>query len=115
MKEFIARGQWLQSLLHIHHQQFDEALNLLVQASNLAEQTNSRLSQYVIQIQKSYVYHVTGNSPASRDAMTYAQKIEKRLVDSLADDATRRTFLDSYHARHLQEIVAANTQKIGLA
>ncbi len=115
MTEFIARGQWLQSLLHIHHQQFDEAVNVLVQASNLAEQTNSRLSQYVIQIQKSYVYHLAGNGPASRDAMTYAQKLEKRLVDSLADDATRRAFLNSYHARHLQEIVAANTQKIGFA
>ena len=114
MKEFIVRGQWLESLLHIHQQQYEEALNVLIQASNLAEQTDSRLSQYVIQIQKSYVYHLSGNGAASRDAMAYAQKIEKRLADSLPDEATRRAFLKSYHAHHLQEMAEANIQKTGL-
>jgi class 3 adenylate cyclase/tetratricopeptide (TPR) repeat protein len=110
MKEFVIRGQWLQSLIEIHDKRYDEALNILVQASNLAEETNSRLSQYIIQIQKAYVYHLSGNSPASRDAMSYAQKIQKRLVDSLPDDETRQAFLNTPHAHHLREIVEANTK-----
>ncbi len=110
MKEFIIRGQWLQSLVDIHDERYEDALNILVQASNLAEQTDSRLSQYVIQIQKAYVYHLSDNGPASRDAMAYAQKIEKRLADSLPDDATRKAFINSYHAHHLKEMVEANAQ-----
>jgi tetratricopeptide (TPR) repeat protein len=103
MREFSVRGQWLQSILDIHRQRYNEALELLLQASDVAEQLDSRLSQYLIQIQKSYVYRVTGNSAASRDAIIYAQKLQKRLVDSLADEDLRQTFLNNYHARHLQE------------
>jgi hypothetical protein len=81
-----------------------------VQASNLAEQIDSRLSQYVIQIQKSYVYHLSNNGPASRDAMIYAQKIEKRLADSLPDETTRQAFMKTPHALHLQKMVQVNSQ-----
>ncbi|MEM7343691.1 MAG: adenylate/guanylate cyclase domain-containing protein [Chloroflexota bacterium] len=108
MKEFIARGQWLQSLIDINNNDYDKALNILIDASEMAEQTDSRLSQYLIQIQKSYIYHLSGNSPASRDAMSYAQKIQKRLLDSLPDDTTRETFLQNYHSRHLEEMVDLN-------
>lgn len=108
MREFMVRAQWLQSLLEIHHQRYEAALELLLQASELAEQTDSRLSQYIIQIQKSYVYYRSGNGPASRDAMIYAQKIQKRLADTLHDDPTRQAFLNNIHAQHLQEMVQVN-------
>ncbi|MEW5957522.1 MAG: adenylate/guanylate cyclase domain-containing protein [Chloroflexota bacterium] len=110
MKEFVIRGQWLQSLIDIHYRRYDDALNILVQASNLAEETNSRLSQYIIQIQKAYVYHLSGNSPASRDAMSYAQKIQKRLADSLPDEATRQAFLNNPNAHLLQKVIEANAK-----
>jgi ATP/maltotriose-dependent transcriptional regulator MalT len=109
MKEFITRAQWLRSLLEIQAGRYDDAINVLVQASNLAEQTDSRLNQYIIQIQKSYVYHLSGNNPASRDAMIYAQKLEKRLADSLQDQTARQAFVKTRHALHLQEIVEINT------
>ena len=109
MKEFIIRAQWLQSLLNIHFVRHEDALNALIQASSLAEQTDSRLIQYIIQIQKSYVYHISGNGPASRDAMAYAQKIQIRLADTLPDETTRQAFLNNPHAHHLQEMVEANT------
>ena len=108
MREFIARAQWLQSLVDIHHKRYEAALDVLITASDLAEQIDSRLSQYIIQIQKSYVYHISGNGPASRDAVTYAQKIQKRFLETLTDETTRQAFLDNAHARHLQEMVEAN-------
>ncbi|GAB4410593.1 MAG: adenylate/guanylate cyclase domain-containing protein [Anaerolineae bacterium] len=108
MKEFMVRAQWLQSLLDIHHKRYGAALDALINASDLAEQIDSRLSQYIIQIQKSYVYHLSGNSPASRDAITYAQKIQKRLLETLPDESTRQAFLDNAHSKHLQEMVEAN-------
>jgi tetratricopeptide (TPR) repeat protein len=103
MPEFIVRGQWIQSVIEIRHEKYNEALDILLQASELAEQLDSRLSQYLIQIQKSYVYRVTGNRAASRDAIVYAQKLQKRLADSLKDEQLRETFLNNYHARHLKE------------
>jgi hypothetical protein len=109
MKEFMARAQWLQSLLDIHHKRYDAALEVLIAASDLAEQIDSRLSQYIIQIQKSYVYHVSGNPPASRDAMVYAQKIQKRLLETLPDESTKQAFLANAHSRHLQEMIEANS------
>jgi tetratricopeptide (TPR) repeat protein len=108
MKEFMARAQWLQSLLDIHHHRYEAALDTLITASDLAEQTDSRLSQYIIQIQKSYVYHISGNAAASRDAVVYAQKIQKRLLENLPDETMRQAFLDSAHAQHLQEMIDAN-------
>jgi class 3 adenylate cyclase/tetratricopeptide (TPR) repeat protein len=103
MKEFVARGQWLESIIDIRHQRYNAALEILLQASELAEKTDSRLNQYLIQIQKSYVYRMSGNSPASRDAVAYAQKIQKRLADSLHDDNLCQSFLNNYHARQLEE------------
>lgn len=109
MREFVARAQWLQSLIDIHYKRYDAALEMLVAASELAEQIDSRLSQYIIQIQKSYIYHISGNAPASRDAVIYAQKIQKRLLETLPDEAARHVFLDNAHAQHLQEMIEANT------
>jgi len=111
MQEYIIRGQWLKSLLDIHHKQYEDALNTLIEASDLAEQTDSRLSNYLIQIQKAYVYHLSGNGPASRDAMSYAQKIQKRLLDSLPNDASRAAFLNTLHAHHLQEMADVYTRE----
>jgi tetratricopeptide (TPR) repeat protein len=119
MKEFSIRGQWLQSITHIRHKRYDAALEILIQASDLAEQIDSRLSQYLIQIQKSYVYRMTGNSAASRDAIAYAQKLQKRLTDSLEDQELRQVFLSNYHARHLEETdrayVDSQAKREGLA
>ncbi len=108
LKELLIRGKWVQSLAYIHRQQYDAALELLVEASEMAEHIDSRLNQYVIQIQKSYVYHQAGNDAASRDAIAYAQKIQKRLTDSLSDETSRQTFLSNLHSRHMEEMVQAN-------
>ncbi len=110
MKEFVVRAKWLQSFIEIHHKRYSEALDALIQASNLAEQIDSRLSQYLIQIQKSYIYHISNNAPASRDAMAYAQKLQNRLVDSLTNEKDKQAFLGSSHARQLQEMVEVNTR-----
>lgn len=110
MREFIARGQWLLSLLESHHQRYDAALDALVQASNLAQEIDSRLSQYLIQIQKAYVYHLSDNVPALRDALIYAERIQKKLVDNLPDDAACQAFLNNSHALQLQEIVQAHPE-----
>jgi predicted ATPase/class 3 adenylate cyclase len=107
-KEFIIRAQWLQSWLDSHHRDYEAALEALNQAANLAEQIDSRMAQYIVQIQKSYVYHLSGNAPAARDAMAYAQKLQKRLVDTLTDEASRQAFLHNAHARRLQEVVQAH-------
>jgi tetratricopeptide (TPR) repeat protein len=109
LKEFIVRGQWMQSLVEIYQQRYDAAVNTLNKAQTLAEEIDSRLSQYLIQIQKSYVYHKAGNDAASKDAMTYAQKIQKRLVESLPDQEYQQTFLKNLHSRHLEEMIEANT------
>ncbi len=110
MKEYLVRALWLQAILTRQRNQPNEALDILVQASDLAEQLDSRLSQYMIQIQKAYVYHLLGNSAAARDTVTYAQKIQKRLADTLSDEVKRRTFLSNHHAGHLQEIIQANME-----
>jgi ATP/maltotriose-dependent transcriptional regulator MalT len=99
----------VQSLVEIYQQRYDAAVNTLNKAQTLAEEIDSRLSQYLIQIQKSYVYHKAGNDAASKDAMTYAQKIQKRLVESLPDQEYQQTFLKNLHSRHLEEMIEANT------
>jgi hypothetical protein len=108
MQEFMIRAQWLQSLVEIHRQQYETALEVLVKASELAEQVDSRLSQYLIQIQKAYVYHISDNTPASRDAVAYAQKIQKKLAETLPDGSLRQAFLNNSHAQHLLEMVQVN-------
>ncbi len=108
LREFVIRGLWVRSLAHIGHQRYDAALDVLIDASEMAETSDSRLSQYLIQIQKSYIYHKSGNDPASRDAISYAQKLQKRLLDALSDETLRDTFLNNLHARHMEEMVQAN-------
>ena len=108
LQEYIVRGQWLQSLVDIYYERYNAALDVLIEASNLAEEIDSRLSQYLIQIQKSYVYHKAGNDAASRDAVIYAQKIQKRLTDSFPDETLQQIFLNNLHSRHLAEMVEAN-------
>jgi class 3 adenylate cyclase len=110
MRIFAIQAQWLYSLFDIHQKRYEAALNTLFEASSLAEQYDNRLSQYLIQIQKSYIYHISGNSAASRDAMAYAQKIQKRLADNLSDEIVRQAFLQNIHAQHLQEMVDANAK-----
>ncbi|MDX1520345.1 MAG: AAA family ATPase, partial [Anaerolineae bacterium] len=108
LKEFVVRGQWVQSLIDTHHKQFEDGLETLIAASELAETLDSRLSQYLIQIQKAQIYHMAGNDAASRDSAAYAQKIQKRLADSLSDDKQRHVFLNNLHAQHLAKILKAN-------
>ncbi len=108
LKEFIVRGRWLQSLVNIDTEQYEAAIETLNEAQILAEEIDSHLSQYLIQIQKSYVYHKAQNVAASKDAITYAQKIQKRLADSLPDDELKHTFLNTLHSRHLEEMIEAN-------
>ena len=107
MKEFIARGQWLQSQLEIQHNRYDAALEVLVQASNLAQEIDGRLSQYIIQIQKAQIYHITANDAASRDALIYAQRIQKKLIDNLSDPAFQQSFLSNSQALLLQDLLEA--------
>lgn len=108
IKEFITRAQWLRSLVETHRRRNDAALEILVKASELAEQTDSRLNQYVIQIEKAHVYHLSANKPAARDALTYAQKLQKRLADTLTDETARHAFLNNGLAQQLHGLVEAN-------
>lgn len=111
MREFIARGQWLKSSLQTQQQQFDAALDTLVLASNLAQETDSRLAQYMIQIQKAHIYQLSGNEPASRDAVIYAQRIQKKLIENhLLDETEQQAFLSNSHSHRLQEFMAAHEQ-----
>ncbi len=106
MKEFIIRGQWLKSILETNQNQYDAALDTLVQASNLAQETDSRLSEYMIQIQKAHIYHMTNNEAPARDAMIYAQRIQKKLLENhLTDTTQQQAFLNNSHTRQLQEII----------
>jgi hypothetical protein len=40
--------------------------------------------------------------------MAYAQKLQKRLVETLVAEPMRQAFLNNMHAQHLQEMVRAN-------
>lgn len=112
MKEFIARGRWLEAQIAVQdQQQYDAALDALVQASSLAQEIDSRLTQYVIQIQKAQIYHISANDAASRDAIIYAQRLQKKLIDNLADDALREAFLNNVHAYHLRNVIEANPKE----
>jgi len=109
MHEFTIRGRWLQSLIDTHNKKHQTALNMLAEASTLASQTDSRLIQYLIQIQKSQVYHLTQNYDASKVATSYADKIQQQLLDSL-DETTSQSFLQGSHAHRLQKIIDLNIQ-----
>ncbi len=105
MKEFLARGWWLTAQLETHHQHFEAALEALVQASKQAEQMDSRLTQFLIQTQKADTYQQAGNAAAARDALAYAQKIQKKLVEtSLTDKAEQDAFLNNAYSLRLREL-----------
>ncbi len=62
----------------------------------------------MIQIQKARIYYVSENEAASRDAVIYAQRIQKKLLENnLADEAEQQAFLDNSHARQLQKSAEA--------
>jgi len=111
MKEFLIRGKWLKSIVKTHQQQYDSALELLVQASNLAQEVDSRLAQYFIQVQKAQVYLAADNEPASRDAMIYAQRIQKKLLENLPVEEERQAFLNHPYASHLEKIVKTHSKE----
>ncbi|MCB0213007.1 MAG: tetratricopeptide repeat protein, partial [Anaerolineae bacterium] len=107
MKEFIARGLWLQAIIETHHQRFDAALEALAQAAAMAKETASRLTHYAVCIQQAYVYQCAGNASAARSAVAQAQTIEKKLLKHIESEETRQTFLTSSHAHKLHEIADA--------
>jgi len=111
MHEFVARSYWLKSITEVQHGRYEAALETLIQASNLAQEIDGRLTQYLIQIQKAYVYQLTGNDAALRDAIIYAQRIQKKLIESLPDEASQQVFMSNAHALHLQEINQAAGKK----
>ncbi len=111
MKEFQARALWLASQLETHLQQFDAAQKALVQAATLAEQSDARLAQFQIQIQKAHIYRLTRNEAAAQDALLYAQKLQKKLVEAnLTDENARQAFLNNVYSRQLQAIIETNIQ-----
>ena len=112
MREFMARGYWLKSLLETHRQRYEVALDALVGASDVAQEIDSRLTHYMVQIQKAHIYAISGNEAAARDAVIYAQRLQKRLVENLPDEATHHTFLNNANALRLQELVQATTKKV---
>jgi predicted ATPase/class 3 adenylate cyclase len=111
MHEFVARGGWLLSILETKAQRYEAALEALIQASDLAQEIDSRITQYLVQIQKAHVYQLTGNDAALRDALIYAQRIQKKLLENLPDEATQQIFLNNVHSIHLQEITQAISKK----
>jgi tetratricopeptide (TPR) repeat protein len=111
MREFIARGLWLQSQLELQKERHDAALEALVLAPTVAQEIDSRTSQYLIQIEKAHIYQAAANDPASRDAMIYAQRLQKKLVDNLRDDTIRQAFLSNTNAVRLQNVVERHMKK----
>jgi tetratricopeptide (TPR) repeat protein len=112
MQEFIARGQWLRSILETQRQRYDVALDALVHASEVAQEIDSRLTQYLVQIQKAHIYHISSNEAAGRDALIYAQRLQKKLVESLPDETANQTFLSNANALRMQELIQATTKKL---
>ncbi len=111
MREFIARCNWLRSIVAAHQQDFDTALSALADAANLAEEIDGRLTQFLVQIQKASVYQQAGNTAAARDATIYAQKIQKKLIESnLSEKAAQQAFSSNSYSARLQAILEANTQ-----
>ena len=111
MKEFVTRGLWLQSQIDNLQGQQNAALDTLIQASDMAQAVDSRMIQYIIQIQKASIYNILANDTAARDAISYAQRLQQKLVDNLSDAAIRNAFLNTSHALHLQELSRANAKE----
>jgi tetratricopeptide (TPR) repeat protein len=105
MKEYLTRGWWLAAKLETHRQNFEAAFEALGHASDLAEEIDSRLAQFLIQTQKASTYRAAGNEAATRDALTYAQKIQRKLVESnLSDETERQAFLHNSYSLHLRKL-----------
>lgn len=105
LKEYLARGWWLSAQLETHDQRFEAALDSLTQAANLAEEIDSRLTQFLIQTQKVATYQAAGNDAAARDAITYAQKLQKKLAETnLTDEAEQRAFLNNVYSARLRQL-----------
>ncbi|HRV91849.1 MAG TPA: adenylate/guanylate cyclase domain-containing protein [Anaerolineae bacterium] len=107
MREFVARGLWLQSILATHNQNYDEAIEAISRAAQVAHETNSRLVQFPIQIQSAYVYQCAENLTAAREAVVRAQTIQGDLLNHLASAEIRQTFLTHSYADKLREIAGA--------
>jgi hypothetical protein len=113
MHEYVARCLWLKSMVLSHRQEHNAALDVLVGAGNLAEAMDGRLTQYLVQIQKARIYNDTDNSAAARDAVSYAQKLQRKLIESnLSDQSMRESFLHTAYSLQLQEIVETLSQPI---
>jgi tetratricopeptide (TPR) repeat protein len=113
MHEYVARCLWLKSMVLSHKQEYNAALDVLVGAGNLAEAMDGRLTQYLVQIQKARIYAETDNGAAARDAVSYAQKLQRKLVESnLSDESMRESFLHTAYSVQLQEIVETLSQPI---
>ena len=111
MREYMARSMWLKSQLEASREQYDVALDVLVPASGLAEEFDGRLTQYLIQVQKVRVYRLAQNDNAARDSMLYAQRLQKKLVESITDEAVRQTFLENSHAAQLKQLAETPLEK----
>lgn len=104
MQEFVARGLRLQAIIETHNQQFDTALKALSQAAEITQKTGSHLTRYTIQIQQADVYQQAGNLAAAKDTLAQARDSEKKLLDNIASDEIRQSFLTSSHANKLGQI-----------
>ena len=52
-------------------------------------------------------------NPAARDAVNYAQKLQRKLVESnLPDESTRRSFLQTAYSLQLQDIADTLSQPV---
>ncbi|RMF04863.1 MAG: hypothetical protein D6768_02250 [Chloroflexi bacterium] len=114
MKEYTARSLWLQAKIETHHQRYESALDMLLEAANLAEEIDGRLSQFIIQLEKASVYMQAQNDAAARDAIAYTQKLQKKLVETIeSDKAAQHAFLNNVYSRRLQAMVDAYSEKLG--
>ncbi|MDM8521463.1 adenylate/guanylate cyclase domain-containing protein [Anaerolineales bacterium HSG6] len=104
--EYIIRGHWLQSLVDTHEKQYQTALNRLIQASSIAERHDGRLIQYLVQVQKAKLYHITKNEPAAKDAAMYADKLQQKILSTIPEAETQQAFKNRTHAKFLQEFVS---------
>lgn len=111
MREFEARGDWLQSIIDTHEQRYDAALDRLTEASQLAQATGSRLLQYPVQIQLAQVYQLVGNLADAGRAMAEAKKIEQKLVDNLPQEVSPKIFLNNPAAIQRLKVASAISEK----
>lgn len=113
MKEYLVRGWWLTAQLETQHQHFEAALEALAQATQLSEEMDSRLTQFLAQTQKAVTYHRAGNAPAARDALVYAQKIQKKLVETnLTDPAEQKAFLNNAYSLQLRQLAESQPSAV---